>query len=106
MGALLFTCPTTKLKVQHWLDDDDRVPEDEFHCLRGLHQAALHQPKNRKAAGREVRAALQAGVVACASAACDAVAGITQRLARRALIGTSNKGSLTFCAGIQEQPEI
>ena len=29
MGAFLFTCPTTKLKVQHWLDDDD-APENEF----------------------------------------------------------------------------
>ena len=30
MGAFLFTCPTTKLRVQHWLDDDD-APENEFH---------------------------------------------------------------------------
>ena len=29
MGAFLFTCPTTKLRVQHWLDDDD-APENEF----------------------------------------------------------------------------
>ena len=30
MGAFLFTCPTTKLKVQHWLDDDDDALENEF----------------------------------------------------------------------------
>jgi hypothetical protein len=30
MGAFLFTCPTTKLKVQHWLGDDDDAPENEF----------------------------------------------------------------------------
>ena len=48
MGAFLFTCPTTKLKVQHWLDDDDDALENE---LLGLHEAALHQSKNRKAIG-------------------------------------------------------
>jgi hypothetical protein len=30
MGAILFTCPTTQFKIQHWLDDDERASEDEF----------------------------------------------------------------------------
>jgi len=30
MVALLFTCPTTKMKVQHWVDDDARLSENEF----------------------------------------------------------------------------
>src|SRR5579883_1062856 len=30
MVALLFTCPTTKLKVQHWVDDDAGLSENEF----------------------------------------------------------------------------
>jgi hypothetical protein len=33
MGAVLFTCPTTKMMVQHWLDDDDDAPEDEFRSI-------------------------------------------------------------------------
>ena len=30
MGAFVFTRPTTKLKVQHWLDDDNDALENEF----------------------------------------------------------------------------
>jgi hypothetical protein len=30
MGACVFTCPTTKLNVQHWLDDDDDASDNEF----------------------------------------------------------------------------
>jgi hypothetical protein len=33
MGAFVFTCPIIKLKVQHWLDEDDDVPENEFQGL-------------------------------------------------------------------------
>jgi hypothetical protein len=28
MGAFVFTCPETSLKVQHWLDDDDKDARD------------------------------------------------------------------------------
>ena len=30
MAASIFTCPNTDLKVQHWLDDDDVVRENEY----------------------------------------------------------------------------
>jgi hypothetical protein len=30
MASLVFTCPTTKLKVQHWLDDDEDAQADEY----------------------------------------------------------------------------
>jgi hypothetical protein len=30
MGASVFTCPNTKLNVQHWVDDDEDVPETEY----------------------------------------------------------------------------
>ena len=55
MDAVLFTCPTTKMMVQHWLDDDSDVPESEFRGgrLSGLHLTALNQPQNRHAARRE-----------------------------------------------------
>jgi hypothetical protein len=29
-GPILFTCPATKMVVQHWLDDGDEVPEDNY----------------------------------------------------------------------------
>jgi hypothetical protein len=30
MAALLFTCPITRMKVQHWLDDDEDASEDDY----------------------------------------------------------------------------
>jgi hypothetical protein len=33
MGAFLFTCPTTKMLVQDWADDDDGAPEDRFESI-------------------------------------------------------------------------
>jgi hypothetical protein len=30
MGACVFICPTTKLNVQHWLEDDKDVTENEY----------------------------------------------------------------------------
>jgi hypothetical protein len=29
MGAILFTCPSTRFTVQHWLDDDERASEED-----------------------------------------------------------------------------
>ena len=29
MAALLFTCPITRMRVQHWLDDDEDASEDD-----------------------------------------------------------------------------
>jgi hypothetical protein len=30
MRALIFTCPTTKSRVQHWIDRDDEPAEDVY----------------------------------------------------------------------------
>ena len=30
MAAFIFTCPDTSIKVQHWLDEDDDAPENEY----------------------------------------------------------------------------
>ena len=30
MAAFIFTCPDTLMKVQHWLDEDDDVSENEY----------------------------------------------------------------------------
>jgi hypothetical protein len=30
MAAFVFKCPATSMNVQHWLDDDEDVPEDEY----------------------------------------------------------------------------
>jgi len=30
MAAFLFTCPITRMKVQHWLDDDEDASEDDY----------------------------------------------------------------------------
>ena len=33
MAPLLFTCPVTSIKVQHWLDDDQDAPENEYEAI-------------------------------------------------------------------------
>jgi hypothetical protein len=33
MAPLLFTCPATSMKVQHWLDDDEGAPENEYEAI-------------------------------------------------------------------------
>jgi NAD(P)-dependent dehydrogenase (short-subunit alcohol dehydrogenase family) len=30
MAAFIFTCPATSMKVQHLLDDDEDVPENQY----------------------------------------------------------------------------
>jgi hypothetical protein len=42
MGAFLFTCPTTNLKVQHWLDDNDEATEDDYEAVVCQACAKLH----------------------------------------------------------------
>ena len=32
-GPFLFTCPTTSMKVQHWLDDDEDVAENDYEAI-------------------------------------------------------------------------
>jgi hypothetical protein len=33
MAPFIFTCPTTDLKVQHWLEDDEDASEDEYEAI-------------------------------------------------------------------------
>jgi len=42
MGTSLFTCPSTNLKVQHWLDDDEDVPETEYEAVTCQACGRLH----------------------------------------------------------------
>jgi hypothetical protein len=42
MGGFNFTCPTTKFNVQHWLEDDEDIPDNEYQGIvcpacTGLH---------------------------------------------------------------------
>jgi hypothetical protein len=30
MAHMLFTCPTTSMKVQHWLDEGEDAPENQY----------------------------------------------------------------------------
>jgi hypothetical protein len=40
MAPFIFKCPETSMNVQHWLDDDEDAPDDEYEsvscpaCLR------------------------------------------------------------------------
>jgi hypothetical protein len=49
MGAILFICPTTQFKVQHWLDDNERASEDEYEGIVCPGCAGVHfvNPKGR-----------------------------------------------------------
>lgn len=42
MGAFIFTCPSTGLHVQHWLDDIEDVSDDEFEGVICKACAKLH----------------------------------------------------------------
>jgi hypothetical protein len=42
MGAFIFTCPDTSMKVQHWLDEDDDVQENEYVGITCPACAGLH----------------------------------------------------------------
>jgi len=43
MTAILFTCPSTRFTVQHWLDDDDeRASDDDYEEV--VCAAALSRP--------------------------------------------------------------
>ena len=40
---IVFTCPSTGLKAQHWLDDDDKNASDnEYEAVKCLACAGLH----------------------------------------------------------------
>ncbi len=42
MGALVFTCPTANLKVQHWWDDERDVADDQYEAMTCPACARLH----------------------------------------------------------------
>ena len=42
MAAILFTCPTTQFKIQHWLDDNERASEDEYEGITCPGCARVH----------------------------------------------------------------
>jgi len=42
MAAFVFTCPNTKLNIQHRLDDDDDVPDNEYEVVRCPACGRLH----------------------------------------------------------------
>ena len=50
MGACVFTCPTTKLNVQHWLEDDKALSENEYEGVTCKACATVHLI-NRKTGG-------------------------------------------------------
>ena len=42
MAPFIFRCPATSMNVQHWLGDDEDMPEDEYEVItcpacKGLH---------------------------------------------------------------------
>jgi hypothetical protein len=42
MFAIVFTCPSTELKVQHWLDDDKNVSDTEYEAVTCQACAKVH----------------------------------------------------------------
>jgi hypothetical protein len=42
MSAVAFICPMTNLSVQHWLDDDEDIPEDEYEVVSCPACAKVH----------------------------------------------------------------
>jgi len=43
MGKLLFTCPVTNVRIQHWLDDDDlSAPGERYQSIVCPACARLH----------------------------------------------------------------
>jgi len=42
MTPCIFRCPATSLNIQHWLDDDQDVPENEYEVITCLACKGLH----------------------------------------------------------------
>ena len=42
MSAFIFTCPTTKLNVQHWPENDKDISENEYEGITCLACSRLH----------------------------------------------------------------
>lgn len=47
MAAFLFKCPNISRKIQHWLDDDEDVPRNEYELIECAACSRLHLT-NRK----------------------------------------------------------
>ena len=58
MAASLFTCPSTNLMVQHWLDDDEDAPETEYEAITCKACGRLHliNRKSGRLLGQKERA--------------------------------------------------
>jgi hypothetical protein len=54
MAPFIFTCPNTDLNVQHWLDDDNAVQENEYVGITCSACTGLHfiNRKTRKLFGQ------------------------------------------------------
>ena len=55
MAAFLFTCPNTQFRVQHWLESDEDMSEDDYEGIVCQACAGLHfvNPKTGKVLGEE-----------------------------------------------------
>ena len=42
MSGFIFTCPTTKLNVQHWPENDKDISENEYEGITCLACSRLH----------------------------------------------------------------
>jgi len=42
MAGILFTCPVTAMKVQHWVDNDEVTPDDAYEMIVCKACARLH----------------------------------------------------------------
>ncbi len=42
MAKVLFVCPSTAFKVQHWLEDDDDASDDEYEVITCPACAKVH----------------------------------------------------------------
>ena len=60
MSGFIFTCPTTKLNVQHWPENDEDISENEYEGITCLACSRLHFI-NRKTGELLGKRALDAG---------------------------------------------
>jgi hypothetical protein len=42
MATFVFKCPNTYNKIQHWLDDDENVPCNEYEIIKCAACSRLH----------------------------------------------------------------
>jgi hypothetical protein len=63
MGNFVFTFPSTNLNVQHWRDDDEDAPDNEYEVVTCKACARLHliNRKTGKVLGQEAEAGRSAG---------------------------------------------